>query len=119
MDLSHLFSSSSKYRILQALSARSTPLHLRALAEVANVQLRSAQLAVAALLKEKVVTKVSQENRSMITLNLRSKYAEHLRSFFKMEQKRLIAARSETYNESQNILERIDELRALTWSVQS
>ena len=115
MELSNLFSSASKYRILRTLCGRRSPIHLRALAELADVQLRSAQIAVKGLIREKVVTKTLAANRCMLALNPQNEYACHLRTHFKAEQERLIAARASRYENVSELFNRVHELRTLTW----
>jgi hypothetical protein len=115
MELSHLFSSASKYRILRTLSIRNTPIHLRGLVELADVQLRSAQIAVEKLIRDAIVTKTKQKNRSMLSLNPHSQYATQLRAHFKAEEERRNAARALQYKNVSELLERIHELRMLSW----
>ena len=116
MEMSRLFSSSSKYRILRTLSRRFTPIHMRALADLAEVQIRAAQLAVAGLLKDGVVVKSRQANRCMYTLDPRSQFVDHLRRYFKGEQERQTSMRAQQYRDWGGVLERVHELRMLSWT---
>ena len=115
MELSLLFTSSCKYRLLRALSNRDSPIHLRGLAELADVQLRSAQLAVGGLVKDGVIKKRRHGNRSELTLNSRSQYAGPLRQHFRAEQERGLTARAADYKDLTQILKQVDEIRLLSW----
>ena len=118
MDLSYLFSSKSKYKILRVLCKRTLPIHLRALAELADIQVRSAQLALESLLKEEVITKTKEANRVNFFLNPYNNYTVYLCEHFADEEKRKISARAEKYTYTAKTLEKVHELRMLTWQVE-
>lgn len=115
MELSDLFSSSSKYRILRTLCNRETPTHLRALAELSNVQIRSAQIAVESLLKTNVITKHKKANRVMLSLNKQSKFSSILIDHFKVEKQQEIASRATKHKDLESILQKVNQLRVITW----
>ena len=115
MEMSRLFSSAARYRILRTLSRRLTPIHLRALADLSDIPLRSAQLAAAALVRLDVIAESREGNRCMFVLNPRSGFADRLRRFFKDELQQEISMRAQKYHDAAEILERVHELRMLSW----
>lgn len=60
-DLSDIFSSKARFRILQCLVAQSTPLPLRQIAGLTNLPVRSVELALRGLTKERLLR--SQRNK--------------------------------------------------------
>ena len=90
-------------------------MHLRALAELAEVQLRSAQLAVSQLVKEKVLTREAKGNRVYFSLNQSSLFCPDLSAHFQAEKSRELQARAKLTNAPAALLERIHQLRMLSW----
>lgn len=115
MDPGDLFSSKAKYRILQILSTRSSPIHLRGISEAAGIAIRSAQLAVEDLVSKKVINKKREGNRTLLTLNPRSGYAKLLRTHFRNVSNASIERQAKKWRDSKELLNRIHELRMLSW----
>lgn len=116
MEISELFTSSAKYKILGVLSSRRSPIHLRAIAEISGVQIRSAQLAIRSLNDDKILRMTREGNRTLYTLNQKSELCLPLREHFSDEQARILAKRAKSYPPVGQLLERIHELRMLTWN---
>ncbi len=115
MDISHLFSSTTKYKLLRTLSTRSSPIHLRALVDVTAVPLRSAQLAIHSFTEQKLLSLSKESNRVYIKLNDKNPYAIVLQNFFQNDMKRQLRERSQKYTHQGSLLTRIHELRMLSW----
>lgn len=116
MDAGNLFTSKAKYRVLGVLSRRNTPIHLRELTELAQIHLRSCQLAVQSFLEMKLLIKERELNRVTFMLNDRHPMASTLRHYFQEESLRHVEKRSQEERVPVDLLERIHELRMLSWN---
>lgn len=114
MTLANLFTSKSKFQILSTLSTRATPIHLRALSELANVSLRSTQLAVAALEKLGAILRSLDGNRVSFRLNPTSIHYRELREFFSAINCREIEKRAKGYSAGSTLFQTLDQLHSFS-----
>ncbi len=110
MSLADIFSSKSKFKIVAALSIRSTPIHLRALSELLGVPLRSVQLAVASLEELQVISRSSEMNQVSFVINRDNPYFSQLRELFLTSRNKEIEKRAQEYSIDRLLLSTVNEL---------
>ncbi|MCC6933197.1 MAG: hypothetical protein IT292_08085 [Deltaproteobacteria bacterium] len=103
--LSKLFSSGSRVEILEALYYASNGLGLRQIAELCNLHVHSAEVALKQLHTEKLVKRAKQKQRLFYSLNTQNDNYELLKSIFITTETRKISARSALHtNEAKQLM---------------
>ena len=97
MEFIDLFESRAQSRLLQVLAQNSESIPFRQLADVSEVPLFSAQLAIKHLLKQKIIVEKRVANLRLIQLNPRTPFYELLREVFKITKEFQIKENAKNY----------------------
>lgn len=109
-----IFSSNATFSILIALAEISTPVSFRELIRRSNIGIRSAQLAVEKLLKEKLLSVSRFKNQKLYKLTSNSALDE-IRLIAEHRKNRRLAENAKRYSKNlNNIIKSTDELLSLS-----
>jgi DNA-binding transcriptional ArsR family regulator len=111
--LSLLFSSSAKFETLRLLSQRSSPLPLRHIAELTDLPIRSVEIAVSALCKQKVLRRQRVGRRVMVSFNEQHGSASLVQNIFELVNRSSPLSQSNRDAKAKTILHFIDSTRSL------
>jgi hypothetical protein len=96
--LAKYFSSEAKFRILDVLSSQTTPIPLRHISYLAELPVRSVELALKSLSTEKLVLKEKRARYVLFGLNRSHPAAETIIALFEFLRNRELVARSAQYH---------------------
>lgn len=114
MTLETLLTSKSRYAVLKLLALRSTPLHLRAIAEATGLSPRGAQLACDFLTAAKTLTVTREGNKKFFQFNPSEGLSKIIHRHFMEEQSRQLALRSNRYENAKGLFEQVEQIVTFT-----
>lgn len=97
-NVENIFSSKAKLNVLGAILKTNQPLFLRELSVLARTQIRSVQLVVQQLMREKLIVSKRKKNRLYFELNSSHPDAEFCRKIFSDIEKYKIQKKAKSYS---------------------
>lgn len=98
-DVSDIFSSRARYLTLQTLALRAMPCHLRLLSALTGLHIRSIELTLQELRRQRLVVFKKRMNRLDIELNPKHAQVDFLRKLFRFIQLEKIQSESALLND--------------------
>jgi hypothetical protein len=111
--LTHLFSSAAKFEILGLLCQRSSPLPLRHISYLTGLPIRSTELAVASLRKQKVLRRKKVGKQVLVSFNDLHESALLLSEIFAVVNKHLMPPQPNLDKKARQVLDFIDSANNL------